>query len=104
VTDQQIADVLLSRIGGHVDLDGHSIEFARLNTGGHLMKHDHHLVGVFHVAGGRVTVSLAARYRTYVIPQPRSVSITKAEIHDLASMICDEATLACQSRSGSHPG
>ena len=60
------------------------------------MTHENHFVGIVYVLKGRMTIRLAARHQTFIVPGQLSTNISTAQIRESANMICEEATRACQ--------
>jgi hypothetical protein len=91
VTDEQITDAILRRIGDQADPDGHRVDAKRLRDGRHRLMHDGRLIGSMLVSNGRVSIALAARGQQITMPAIPGHELTEAEIDDAAALICEEA-------------
>lgn len=92
MTDEQITDAILRRIGDQADPDGRRVDAKRQRDGRHRLTHGGRLVGTIHVHDGRVSIDLTSRGETFTMPGIPGRELTEADMDDAANLICGEAT------------
>lgn len=89
MTDEQITDAVLRRIGDQADPDGHRVDAKRQRDGSHRLTHDGRFIGTMNVKDGRMAIDLATRTESIVMPAISGHELTEADIDDAARVICE---------------
>ena len=90
MTDEQITDAILRRIGDQASEDRFRVQTSRQRDGTHRLMHERRLLGSMRVENGQITLVFLDRGVTCIPAIPGHLP-TEAEIDDVAAVICDAA-------------